>query len=402
MLNVMKRGSKWQYRFDGATIDGKRKQISKSGFATKKEAMEAGTRAMAEYNDTGILVKQSDMSVSDYMDLYVKEYCEHNVIASTLVSYKKRIRLYIKPYLGQYRLNALTPVIIQDYLNELFKEGLSHNTLTCLKGLIRGSLDYAVITLKIIRFNPASSVKLPKKDAEPIIKPKKRKTKERNAVPKDIVIKILERFPEGTSAHIPLQLAYRAGLRLGEAFALKWDDVDFHNKTISVTNQVQMDENVKLWRIRPPKYKSYRTISIDDTLLMLLHKEKVKQEKAILYYDEYYKHLLVDDAGYLNYENGKPIDMVMKRENGEYIQPGIMKHVGRVVHGYGKDPVISETWDFHSMRHTHATMLLEAGVNPKEVQHRLGHKDIKTTLNIYTHLTKKMQDDAVKIMNDIL
>lgn len=53
------------------------------------------------------------------------------------------------------------------------------------------------------------------------------------------------------------------------------------------------------------------------------------------------------------------------------------------------------------MRHTHATILLEAGVNVKEVQHRLGHKDIQTTLNIYTHLTKKMEDEAVDVLNDL-
>ena len=87
--------------------------------------------------------------------------------------------------------------------------------------------------------------------------------------------------------------------------------------------------------------------------------------------------------------------MLNVREDGSYIQPRVMQHCGRVVHyelGYKK-------FDYHSLRHTHATMLIENGAPIKDVQHRLGHKSVQVTLDIYSHVTQKMQIQTVDILN---
>ena len=182
-----------------------------------------------------------------------------------------------------------------------------------------------------------------------------------------------------------------------------WDDIDFANNTLSVNRQVQMNENTKHWTFHNPKYDSFRTIKLDTFTINLLKKEKELQENSVNKYNNFYTHLYVNSNNEINTESGKEIKMITIRENGTYIQPRIMQHVGRVIHGKDTEnsPVISKLWDFHSLRHTHATMLLEAGANPKEVQHRLGHKNIKVTLDIYSHLTEKMQEDAVDIINKI-
>ena len=117
----------------------------------------------------------------------------------------------------------------------------------------------------------------------------------------DKMQQIFERFPTGTTGYLPLLIGYRTGLRLSEIFALVWDDIDFKNKTLTVNRQVLWkdvprddgevrrangtSESNGFWYFVPPKYKSYRTISLDDNLVEILKAEKVKQDKAKAYYD---------------------------------------------------------------------------------------------------------------------
>lgn len=78
-------------------------------------------------------------------------------------------------------------------------------------------------------------------------------------------------------------------------------------------------------------------------------------------------------------------------------KPRVTQHLGRVVHY----KLGIKSFDYHSLRHTHATMLLESGANPKDIQHRLGHKNIQVTLQIYSHVTSKMQDNTIEILESI-
>ena len=91
-INVRKRGQKWQYQFEAAKIEGKRKQITKSGFNTKKEALEAGIKALAEYNNSGLYFKPSDMSVSDYFDYWYENYVKIELKINTQENYYNQKR----------------------------------------------------------------------------------------------------------------------------------------------------------------------------------------------------------------------------------------------------------------------------------------------------------------------
>ena len=86
-LRTRKRGKNWEYSFEAAKIDGKRKSISKGGFRTKAEALEAGTKAQVEYNNTGSVFRSSDMSLSDYMDFWIETHVKNHFSVNTYDSY---------------------------------------------------------------------------------------------------------------------------------------------------------------------------------------------------------------------------------------------------------------------------------------------------------------------------
>lgn len=133
-LNVTKRGDKWQYRFEVAAIAGKRKRVSKSGFKTKKEAVEAGTKALAEYNESGQSFQVSNISVADYLDNWMDTYCKMNLKYNTQVGYLYTLENHLKPSLGMYRLKALTPSTIQEFVNGLKMHGLSKASVVGIFG----------------------------------------------------------------------------------------------------------------------------------------------------------------------------------------------------------------------------------------------------------------------------
>lgn len=394
-VTCMKRGNFWQYRFECAKIGGKRKRFTKGGFTTKKEAMQAGTKALAEYNNSGLSFVPSEISFSDYLDFWFKEYCQINLKEDTCIGYKKRINNYIRPALGYYKLKSLSPAVLQSFLNEKFNAGYSRNTLTTLKSILSGCLNYAVEPLKLIQTSPILMVKLPSPRATPKTPTRK---KERDIVTLEAWERIINRFPYGHPCYIPLMLAYRCGLRLGEAYAVMWDNIDFENGILKVKRQVQNIEG--FWIFCNPKYDSFRDIRLDNFMLEILQKTKRQQDRARLYYDEYYTHLYENSEHQIVKEGDETceeIRLINVRENGTYIQPRTMQHCSRVIHyelGY-------MNFDFHSLRHTHTTMLLEIGANIKDVQHRLGHKNIQVTLEIYTHLTESMQDRSVEILNQL-
>ncbi|MBZ9692431.1 site-specific integrase [Clostridium sp. M14] len=389
-INVRKRGQKWQYQFEAANIDGQRKQITKSGFRTKKEALEAGTKSLAEYNNCGLTFTPSEISFNDYLDYWIKEYAKVNLKDTTIDNYIKKIKLYIKPKLGIYKLKSLTPAILQSFINEKFNEGFSRNTLLVLKGILSGCLNYAVEPLGYIKFSPMAAVRLPLPRAVPNTPTRK---KEKHIVTKDQMQKILKRFPFGHSCYLPLLFAYRCGLRLGETFAITWNDIDFENKTLNINKQVQYKN--KYWYFTDTKYKSDRIIDIDDFMISTLKKYKAQQLKDKLFYGEHYTKLRINDKKQINEIEGNEIHLVNIRENGTYIQPRVMQHAFRIIHyklGY-------EKLDYHSFRHTHATMLLSAGANIKAVQDRLGHKTLDITLDVYTHVTDEMRKKTLEILN---
>lgn len=410
-LIITKSGTKWRYMFEGARIAGKRQRISKSGFKTKSEALKAGTKALNEYNNAGIVFRPSEASVSDFYDEWLNSYGSVNLKEKTIYSYRKKVNKYIKPAIGQYRLASLSPLVLQNLINDWFNSGISRNTLSCLKGLLTGPLDWAVNPMQYIQYNPAKAVKLPGRRAVSEIPSKK---SPHIVITEDQWQSLISRFPEGHPCHIPLMLGYYAGLRLGEAYGLTWEDIDFKTATLSVNRQVQYHEDEEAadpsnYKRRTalqdiyftdPKYESFRTFKISSKLCQLLERTYKLQKKSRLRYAEYYTVYSKDEKGFLRPSTigaDDNIHLVNIRENGTYIRPRTIQHVIRVA----KNELNIKDFDFHSLRKTHITRLLEGNAAIKDVQYRAGHKTLKETLEIYAEVTTAMENKSLDVLENM-
>ena len=134
----------YEYAFEIASVDGKRKRKTKSGFKTKKEAREAGKLAQQAYEQVGHAVEPSDMSFSDFLDQWIEMECKLSCKEVTVNGYKKKIRLYIKPTLGEYRLKSITKNILQEFITKMYNDGFSTNTISSIKGILSKSFTFAV------------------------------------------------------------------------------------------------------------------------------------------------------------------------------------------------------------------------------------------------------------------
>ena len=400
---------KYGYRFELASVSGQRKWLDKRGFRTKGDAIKAGNEALSKYNSTGDTTQPSEMSFADFLDYWVEHDCKVDLKQETIDNYEKKIKLYIKPTLGGYRLRAIKKDDLQALLKDLFNRGFATNTLTVIRGILSKSFDYAA-DRKYISYSPAVGLKLPKNQIPEVAT----RVEPHVYIPKEKMQDIFERFPESSVNHIALMLGYKCGLRLGEAFAVLWDDIDLKNKTLVVNRQVQWrqdknrtqeDKKIKngkvssgkgYWYFTNPKHQSMRTIELDDELVSLLERERAKQEKAKNYYENLYYAYYVDDKNIINQEKrGKQIYFLNVRESGEYITPRTMQHTSSVIHHQMKFP----EFDFHSLRHTHATMLSEQGAPLIFIRERLGHKKIDITLNVYSHLTDGINEQGKSVLN---
>lgn len=390
-INTRKRGKKWEYYFETAKMDGKRKRISKGGFNTKAEAVSEGVKAMREYQTGGSVNQQSAMSMHDYLQYWLEIYCIPNLKATTVASYRKYIRLHIAPKIGKYRLSSITAEQLQTLINELVAQGYSKNTVISIKGILSSSLNYAVQPLHYIIQSPMAFVKIPKGSRATF----KTSQHVRDVIEKDIIEKIFERFPKGTSTYLPMIFAYHCGMRLGEAFAVTWDNVNFADKTVTINKQLQWNQEKKYWYLTPPKYNSSRTIDIDQFLFDLLTELQQQQMKAKEYYAEEYKLIYYDEDKGINDSSGNLIEFINAYENGGFIHPRMMQHTSSLIHQF------YPAFNFHSLRHTHCTRLLEAGLPIKYVQERMGHKNISVTMDIYNHLTQNQAEQGKKALENV-
>lgn len=410
--NRADRKPNWEYRFEAARSKGKRHSISKAGFRTKREAEAAGIKALAEYNNAGLYFEPSDIGFSDYMDYWFEQYCVTNLRYRTLVNYKGIIETHLKPYFGKYRLKSISPSVLQGYLNEFAKQGYSESFVRMVFSIIKTSFSYAIFPLNYIKENPAVYVHMPTKTVP--------KTS-REVISIEDFDRIMERFPLGTQFHIPLLLGWFCGLRISEALAVTWDDIDFEKKTLNVDKQLterrapngttKPGEHLNGWYLSPPKYNSSRVIKLSDSFLEELKRESERQNKNE---EEYGSHYTIQTLGNETDEKGNRIKRIYSEqknasadsprvrfvcidENGKLTTQQTLRYPTKVIQKRMKIK-----FGFHSLRHTHATMLIEAGISPKTVQQRLGHKYVATTLQIYVKSTENMQQEAVDTFDKIM
>ena len=261
-VTIQKRGKFYQYKFEIARVDGKRKFINKSGFDTKDEAIKAGNIAYTEYLNTGLVFKEKEISFSDYLDYWYKNYCELNLKYNTRRTYKTIMEKYLKPELGKYRLSSLSSVKLNSFIVELcnkynFKKAYYNNILKVLKNCFRIATD----AYGFIRYNPALTLKLPKIEDNNDFK--------KHLYNKNEINMILERFKDYDTFTCAFITSCFTGMRTGEVCSLTWDDIDFKNRVINVKHTVydKPDDGKGRWYIGTTKTKQgIRQINMSITL----------------------------------------------------------------------------------------------------------------------------------------
>lgn len=388
-VQVYKRAT-WRYRFEAAPVGGKRRRVEKSGFRTKKEALVAGTKAYSEYLNVGRTFVPSEISVADYLDEWL-ELRKPELRPNSIRMYSQRIKLQIKPALGKYKLSAITAADIQRLINDLFAQGVSRETISGVKGVLTNALKYAVEPMGYLQHAPIDGVKLPSRRVRPPVPPR---TRIREPITPADWMQIKELL-SGRSGYLAFVIGYHTGMRVGEVLGLSWEDIDFDSRTLHVRHQQQRLE--KGIFITEPKFESVRKISMDDALISELVAEKQYQQRAALL-DEQYPQYTYDASGKLSIGGeGTPFDPVCRQPNGAILRYDSVLH--RVSHV--RKTLNLPNFDFHTLRHTHATMLVSAGISPLLVQERLGHKNIQVTLGLYASLTDVARAKETAAINEL-
>jgi len=414
------KGKCWGYWFEAAKTNNSRHRVRERGFATKKEAEEAGKKRMAEYLNGGNNIdKVKNISVTDFYNIWLANDCKDKK-ETTRFNYAKIIRNYILPAIGDKYIMSISHNNLCDIIDNLYNNGMAINSLTVVIGVLSKSMEYACRE-RYFAISPAIGLKIPKG-----LKPDTMTRKmEKVVISADIMRKIYERFPPQSSSYLPLRIAYETGMRLSEIFALVWEDIDFANKTITVNRQIQWHQdkdksgNVNgssngckgYWYLTNPKYNSFRIVDIPESLVVYLYNEKVMQGRKRTAYAEYYKYYYAEHKLQYNGRANNPhypenricntpsdniVNFVCVRDNGEYVSSRTMQHTSAVI----KKEIMPE-FTFHSLRHTYTTRLHDSGVDLKYISAQLGHKELSVTADIYTHVSEDNREKQKKVINDI-
>ena len=344
---------------DPDPITGKRQRKYFTHHGTMREANAILDRLKAEIASGGI-AKPSALKLSDWMSEWMRLYLP-NIAETTRAGYEERIKTRLTPYLGNYPLNTLRTASIQGWVNMLSQdEHLAPKTVKNVYLNLKAALDKAVV-LNMLPSNPCTGVVLPK----PV--------KYQAQVYNNTEIMQMLNAAQGTDIYLLVALDVLTGLRRGEIAALQWSDVDFENGVIHITRNRVIAGGKKITKA-PKSQSGIRDISIGDKLLALLKEEYMRYcaDKERLGMD------FVDSNYVIRKKNGEaysPDSLTQKWER--FCDANELRHIR-----------------LHDLRHTCATAMLGAGVEPKVIQTRLGHSDISTTMNIYAHCLPSMNKDA--------
>lgn len=346
-----KRGDKWSFTVDVGIdpLTGKRKQITKSGFQTKKEAQEVCAKIINETTE-GLYVKPSHLAFYEFIDQWL-EYKKTNVRSVTIENYNKLIKNHLIPFFKYKTVQKITYQDISNLYMELSNR-LSDRSVSDVHKVLSAALNQAV-KWSIIKINPASLV----------IKPKTSKKQIKVWTKKESQI-----FLNEIKDHVlypVFHLALSTGLRQSEILALEWKHIDFSKATLKVVQTLSHDGKT-ISQMTKTKSGS-RMVTLDQTTLQIL---KSHQDQS--------KHELVFSSSL-----GNPI---------------LPRNILRVFYSHLKKIDIPKI-TFHDLRHTHATLLLETGIHPKIVAERLGHSDMRVTLEVYSHVLPNMQKDVAEKIN---
>ena len=347
-------------------VTGKRQRIFKTVKGTKKQAQAVMDKMKVEL-ERGYYYDPSNMKLEDWMKQWLDNYLP-NIEATTRTHYRDDINRHIIPDLGHVLLKHLKTTSIQSWVNDLSeKKGLSPKSVRNIYLNLKAALNKAVV-LGMLPYNPCEGVVLPK--------PQKYKATIYTVQEMNHLLDVAR----GTDMFIPVLLATKLGLRRGEVLALKWEHVDFEKGIVHIRENKVITENGALTKA-PKSAAGIRDITVGKSVLAELKHAHAQYNRNKLAMGEKFKN-----SGH-----------VFSQKDGSEYRPESLTRMWRRF--LEKNELKSIR--FHDLRHSCATAMLEAGIDPKTVQTRLGHADISMTMNIYAHCTPNMDRNAAQKLDDL-
>ncbi|HGA4485731.1 TPA: tyrosine-type recombinase/integrase [Streptococcus pyogenes] len=346
-------------------MTGKRVKTSITG-RTRKEVNQKAKHAQLDFLSNGSTIKRKVVikTFKELSHLWLETY-KLTVKPQTYDATVTRLNRHIMPTLGNMKVDKITASDIQMLINRLSKYYVNY---TAVRSVIRKVLQQGVL-LGLIDYNSARDIILPRKQPNA-------KKKVKFIDPSDLK-SFLEHLE--TSQHkrynlyfdaVLYQLLLSTGLRIGEACALEWGDIDLENGTIAINKTY--NKNLKF--LSTAKTQSgNRVISVDKKTLRSLKLYQMRQRQ------------LFNEVG------ARVSEVVFATPTRKYFNASVRQSA---LDTRCKEAGI-ERFTFHAFRHTHASLLLNAGISYKELQYRLGHANISMTLDTYGHLSKDKEKEAV-------
>ena len=365
---VTKKKGRWYIcYYIGKNPNGKWKQKWEGSWETRSEA-EKVLRSRITNLESSYDRKADDSTLAVFLRHWLEVYVHPRLARNTINAYQINVEKHIIPYIGEIKLNRLTPRDIQRLYETLLASGLSGNSARHVHNNLHRALLWAV-KQELIPRNPADMVD------PPLIEQKERTTLTPEQIPR------LLTACEGAFIYLPVMLAVSLGLRRGEALGLQWDDIDFIRKTVSIRHSVTCDKAG--FTLGKTKTKSSnRTLMLPDALTAALQKEKEKQATRAKFIGRSFN----------------PLNLVCCRDDGSPITTNALQHQFSDTLETADLPHIR----FHDLRHTNATLMLRNAIPAKIVSAMLGHSSIGITMDLYSHVTTDMQGGAVHVIDDLL
>ena len=340
---------------------GKPIRTTRRGFKTTREAR----LAIADLEVNGMQKQEvaEEPEIQTYEEIYDLWYEEYKstVKASTLLKTERVFKNHILPAFGNKPIQDIKPMDAQNQMNIWHKKLVRASMVMNYAGLV---FDYA-IRMQLINMNPTKVIK------KPVRKESVREDKDMNFYDKDELKKFMAALENNNNfrAFVYFRLLAFTGMRKGESLALKWSDIDLEKQTLYINKAVSRSAT-GLYIQTPKTPSSIRRISIDDKTVSILQEYKKESPDGLVFQSE--------DGGILS--PAKPRKWYLTA----------MKNL----------PDDFKQISIHGFRHTHASLLFEAGASIKDVQSRLGHSDIQTTMDVYTHVSKTAKEQLANRFNN--
>lgn len=355
-------------------LTGNQVTTTRRGFKTKKEAVLAESRLQLDYQENGLQKKAPSTTFQELYELWFETY-KRTVRESTLNQTELNFKLHILPTFGKLNIEKIDVKLCQKMANKWQNERQTFGVLIRLASKIMK----LALNMDLITINPFDR----------IIKPVKKETGEKKLkfYTSSQLQEMLEYLHARTLLANDLLNEYNAlleyslvrllafsGMRVGEALALNYSDFNFEAGTITINKTVTATKKGYIISTSPKTKSSNRTIPLDPKTIRIMKQWQLKQ-----------KELLFSNRL-------KGIDLVFTNFNGKLLTPTLYFYRINKRASEIELPLIG----LHGYRHTHASMLFEAGATMKEVQVRLGHSNIEMTMNVYTHVTEKIKVETVE------